>query len=74
MISTRITDFLEALKKHNNRDWFQKNKKWFDEVKNEFDEFTSKLITLTGKIDKDVAYLEPKDCTYKDIPRYKVFG
>jgi TIGR02453 family protein len=65
MISARLTDFLEALKKHNDRDWFQKNKKWYDEVKSEFDEFTIKLIATVAKIDKDVAYLEPKDCTYR---------
>jgi uncharacterized protein (TIGR02453 family) len=65
MISTRLTGFLEALKKNNNRDWFQKNKAWYDEVKNEFDVFTTRLIATTGKIDKDVLYLEPKDCIFR---------
>jgi uncharacterized protein (TIGR02453 family) len=65
MISTRITDFLEALKENNNRDWFQKNKKWYDEIKAEFDVFTTALIANISKIDKDIAYLEPKDCTYR---------
>jgi len=65
MISTRLTGFLEALKKNNNREWFQKNKPWYDEVKNEFDVFTTKLIATTGKIDKDVLYLEPKDCIFR---------
>ncbi len=65
MISTKITGFLEALKKNNDREWFQKNKKWFEEAKTEFEDFTAKLIALTGKIDKEVAYLEPKDCTYR---------
>jgi uncharacterized protein (TIGR02453 family) len=65
MISTRLTDFLEALKKNNNREWFQKNKAWYDEVKKEFDVFTTKLIATVGKIDKNVVYLEPKDCTYR---------
>ena len=70
MISHRITDFLESLKKNNNREWFEKNKSWYDEAKKEFDNFTAKLITVVGKIDKDIAYLEPKECTfriYRDI-------
>ncbi len=65
MITTRITDFLEALKKNNNRDWFQKNKAWYEEIKNEFDVFTTKLIATVSKLDKDIAYLKPKDCTYR---------
>lgn len=65
MISSRLTDFLETLKKNNNREWFQKNRLWYEEVKNEFEAFTSTLIATVGKIDKDVAYLEPKDCTYR---------
>lgn len=65
MISTKITDFLEALKANNNREWFSKNKNWFEEAKNEFELFTGSIIAVFGKIDKDIAYLEPKDCTYR---------
>jgi len=65
MISKQLVSFLETLKDNNNREWFQKNKTWYEEVKTEFEAFTVKLIATVGKIDKEVAYLEPKDCTYR---------
>lgn len=60
-----ILSFLEALKENNNREWFAANKSWYDKLKKEFEGFAVQLITVTAKIDKDIAYLEPKDCTYR---------
>jgi uncharacterized protein (TIGR02453 family) len=65
MISENITGFLEALKENNNRDWFNANKDWYDSARKEFDVFTAKLIAAFGKVDKEIAYLEPKNCTYR---------
>lgn len=65
MISKRLTGFLEKLKENNNREWFQKNKSWYEEVKNEFECFTTKIIATFGNVDKEIAYLEPRDCTYR---------
>lgn len=60
-----IINFLEILKENNNREWFAANKPWHDKLKKEFEAFAVQLITVIGKIDKDIAYLEPKDCTYR---------
>jgi uncharacterized protein (TIGR02453 family) len=65
MISENITGFLEALKENNNRDWFNANKDWYESVKKEFEAFAGKLILSFGKVDKEIAYLEPKNCTYR---------
>ncbi len=65
MISTKLTSFLEALKENNDREWFNANKTWYNEVKAEFEAFTAKMIAIVGKIDPDVAYLEPKDCLFR---------
>ncbi len=65
MISKNLINFLETLKENNTREWFNANKAWYNEVKVEFESFTSKMITVVGNIDKEVAYLEPKDCLFR---------
>jgi uncharacterized protein (TIGR02453 family) len=65
MITKKITDFLELLKENNNRDWFNANKNLYTEVKKEFEGFTSEMIANIGNFDKEIQYLEPKDCTYR---------
>ena len=65
MISTKLTSFLETLKENNNREWFNANKDWYNEVKSEFESFTAKMIAVVGKVDMEVAYLEPKDCLFR---------
>ncbi len=65
MLNPEILTFLETIKENNNREWFTENKLWYDKIKSEFDLFATKLIAITGKIDKEIAYLEPKNCTYR---------
>jgi uncharacterized protein (TIGR02453 family) len=65
MISQKTFQFLKELKKHNNRDWFNKNKSRYEEANNEFKEFVGKLIGEVAKFEKGVANLEPKDCVFR---------
>jgi len=65
MISNKTFQFLKDLKKHNNRDWFNKNKSRYEEANNEFKEFVGKLIREVAKFDKAVGNLEPKDCVFR---------
>lgn len=65
MQAKEIITYLETLKENNTREWFNENKKWYEQVKKDFEAFTAKLILEFGKIDKDIVYLEPKDCIFR---------
>ena len=65
MINKELISFFEELKENNNREWFHENKPRYDLLKKDFDQFVSKMIVAVGSIDKDVAYLEPKDCVFR---------
>lgn len=79
-----VLNFLEELKKNNNRDWFNAHKNRYLEVKKEFDEIVEFLIKEIAKFDSGVAGLQAKDCVFriyrdvrfsKDKSPYKVnFG
>jgi len=60
MISKSITDFLKALKKNNNRDWFNANKDKYEAAKKDFIIFTDELIAGLSKIDSRIGKLEGK--------------
>jgi uncharacterized protein (TIGR02453 family) len=65
MISRNITDFLKKLSENNNREWFQANKKLYDIARKEFEDFTKQFILIIAAFDKEVAWLEPKDCIFR---------
>lgn len=65
MISKNILEFLSALNKNNNADWFHANKKYYLDVKHEFEAFTSSLIGKLGEIDSGIKNLTPKDCMFR---------
>lgn len=70
MIHKSTLNFLKALKKNNNRDWFAKNKHLYEDAKNDFENFVGELIEKITDFDPTVLGLQPKDCTfriYKDI-------
>ena len=65
MLNPQIFTFLDELSQNNTREWFAANKERYDRLKKEFDGFATQLIALTGRIDKEISYLEPKNCTYR---------
>lgn len=70
MFSTDILSFLNALKKNNNREWFQANKDLYDHCRSEFELFVTFLIREIGKFDKNIGPLRASDCIfriYRDI-------
>lgn len=70
MIQKSTLNFLKALKKNNNRDWFAKNKHLYEDAKNDFENFVGELIEKISDFDPTVIGLQPKECTfriYKDI-------
>ena len=70
MIEKSTINFLTALKKNNNKDWFDKNKEKYLAAKKNVEEFTDELIASISKFDKSIAGLTYKDCVfriYRDI-------
>ena len=65
MINKELIRFFDELKENNNREWFQENKPRYDLLKKDFDQFVSKMIASVSTIDKDISYLEPKDCVFR---------
>lgn len=58
-------DFLEELKKNNNRDWFNAHKERYLVIKAEFEQLTETLIDEISKFDKSIVGLSAKDCIFR---------
>jgi len=65
MLSKNILNFLNSLKRNNNREWFHKNKALYDSAKKEFEIFVNLLINEVHKIDKEVVSITAKDCVFR---------
>ena len=65
MLSKSTFDFLKSLKKNNNRDWFEKNKEKYLAAKENVESFVGELIAGFTKFEKNLAGLQPKDCTFR---------
>lgn len=66
-----IFKFLSALKKNNNRDWFEAHKDQYLSAKADFEAYVDKLIAGIAKFDKEISSnVKAKDCVfriYKDV-------
>jgi uncharacterized protein (TIGR02453 family) len=60
-----ILDFLKALKKNNNRDWFNENKNKYEAAKKELEGFLNQLIPAVKAFDKEVTTSTPKEAIFR---------
>ncbi len=65
MISPNVLQFLEFLKKNNNREWFRANKPLYEEAKVEVESFVNQLIPAVRKFDNKIGILSPNDCMFR---------
>ncbi len=65
MIQKSTLNFLKALKRNNNRDWFAKNKHLYEDARRDFEVFTDELIRRIADFDPTVMGLQAKDCLFK---------
>ncbi len=65
MLQQPTLDFLKALKKNNNREWFEKNRGKYDLAKDDFEQFVGELIKELAKINPALGSLKPKDCVFR---------
>lgn len=65
MLSKNTLQFLQQLKKNNNRDWFEKNRKQYEAAKADYMQLVENVLTGLKKIDGSLAELQPKQCVFR---------
>lgn len=65
MIQQSTLQFLKALAKHNNRDWFLANKAKYDLAKADYLLFVEAVLNGIQKTDNTLAELAPKQCVFR---------
>jgi len=60
-----ILNFLSALKKHNNREWFNDNRKWYEESREKMLFYTEVFINEIRKFDSDIPVMDPRECLFR---------
>ena len=65
MLQPSTLKFLKALKKNNNRPWFEEHRKQYETAKEDFLLFAEKLIAGIAAFDPPIAHLKAKDCTFR---------
>jgi uncharacterized protein (TIGR02453 family) len=65
MISPESLQFLEDLKKNNNRDWFQANKVRYEAYKKDYHQLIAEFLEAMKPLDPALKMLEVKNCTFR---------
>ncbi|MEO8146666.1 MAG: DUF2461 domain-containing protein [Bacteroidia bacterium] len=65
IIEKSTFDFLKALKKNNDREWFAKNKDKYELAKQNFEDFVTELIKQCAKFDKRIEGLDVKKSIFR---------
>ncbi len=65
MLQLATLKFLAALKKNNNKPWFEENRKDYENAKADFYALTEQLIPALAKYDSSIGHLTVKDCVFR---------
>ncbi|RZJ69562.1 DUF2461 domain-containing protein [Flavobacterium sp.] len=65
MLTKDSLQFLEDLRKNNNRDWFQSQKKRYETYKENYHALVSDFIKVMSTYDESLESLNVKDCTFR---------
>lgn len=65
MISSSTISFLRALKKNNNKPWFDRNRDKYLDAKNNFEELVTELLQKMVLFDEDMKSLTVKNCCFR---------
>jgi uncharacterized protein (TIGR02453 family) len=58
-------EYLFALERNNDREWYRANKKWYQEANAGFERLIEKLIVSIGKFDSAIRHGIPKELTFR---------
>jgi len=64
-IKKSTLDYLKAIGKNNNRDWFLKNKELYNEARGNFESFVQNLLNEITVFEPVMKGLEVKSCVYR---------
>ena len=65
MLTKESLQFLDDLKKNNNREWFQDNKKRYEVFKKDYHQLVSDFLDVMKPLDPSLELLEVKNCTFR---------
>jgi uncharacterized protein (TIGR02453 family) len=65
MLQSSTIQFLKALKKHNNKEWFDKNRKIYEQAKADYLNFVTILLNEIQGFDTNLMELQPKQCIFR---------
>lgn len=65
MLTKESLQFLDDLKRNNNREWFQENKKRYEVFKKDYHQLVSDFLDAMKPLDASLEVLEIKDCTFR---------
>ncbi len=65
MIQQSTIQFLKALKKNNNREWFLENKPKYELAKTDYLLFVEKVLNGIQAFDASLSHIEPKKCVFR---------
>ena len=60
-----IMDYLSALSRNNNREWYHANKEDYKKANAEFEKLLQTLMLEIGKFDSSILHANPKELTFK---------
>jgi uncharacterized protein (TIGR02453 family) len=65
MLQASTIHFLKALKKNNNKEWFDKNRKVYESAKADYLDFVTRVLTALKQKDTTLEGLEPRQCVFR---------
>lgn len=65
MLQLASIQFIKALKKNNNREWFEKNRSSYEAAKKDYLQFVSEVLNEMQQFDNTLVNLEPKQCVFR---------
>ena len=65
MLTKESLQFLDDLKRNNNREWFQENKKRHEVFKKDYHQLVSDFLDVMKPLDPSLEFLEVKNCTFR---------
>ncbi len=65
MVEQKIIGFLQQVRKHNNKVWFDAHRKDYEAAREDFLALVQQIITTLGKIDGDLASLTAKESVFR---------
>ncbi len=65
MLQASTLNFLRALKKNNNKVWFDAHRGSYDDARKDFENFLNEVLDRLARKDETINGLRPKDCIFR---------